>query len=256
MIWTSQSTGLKHIAPVTHRLIVINVVVLVLMWLSGVDPMQVFGALGLVPSRLVVDGGIFAALTVGTSMFLHAGLWHLLANMVFLYFFGRMVEPMIGSRHFAWLYGLAGVGAAAFQVGADPLSMIPMVGASGAVSGVLGAAVFLRPRQKVLMISPLTLFIPVRLSIWMFGLIWVVLQGIGALGIDWMGSDVAFLAHLGGFLVGLVVCLVMRRPFRNRRDTSRTGPAPNAQYRTFIVTDAQGHSYEFHDEKPSAPDGA
>jgi len=78
----------------------------------------------------------------------------------------------------------------------------------------------------------------------------VALQVAGGLGQSWMGADVAFWAHLGGFVVGLVVCLWVRRPFRNRRDASRSGPAPDSRYRTFVVTDAQGRSYEFHDEKP------
>lgn len=114
MIWFWKFIVFKTIVLVMYRFIVINVMVVVLMWFSGVDIMKVFIVLGLVFVWLIVDGGVFVVLIVVMSMFLYVGIWYLLVNMVFFYFFGWMVEFMIGSWLFVILYGVVGVGVVVF----------------------------------------------------------------------------------------------------------------------------------------------
>ncbi len=158
-------------------------------------------------------GGADTWLTPLTSMFLHGGWLHLLGNMWFLWVFGNNVEDSMGRVRFPVFYLLCGLGAAAAQVISNPSSTIPMVGASGAIGGVMGAYVVLYPRVRVHLLVFLgfyvtTIAVP---AFWMLGY-WFLLQvlgGLPTLGAE--GGGVAFWAHVGGFLAG--AALVM--PFRN-----------------------------------------
>lgn len=200
-------------ALVVYLLIFLNVLAFV--WSrallgAGVDPHRFVMAWGLVPARLMLDPG-GEAITVITSMFLHdpTGYLHLGGNMLFLWIFGDNVEDAMGSLRFAAFYVLCGLLAATAQVAIDPRSVVPMVGASGAISGVLAAYGSLYPRSPVTVVNP----VPI---LWLFwGLFfelpaWVVILEYFAVNLinAWLsvgrqGGGVAFFAHLGGFVAGL-----------------------------------------------------
>jgi membrane associated rhomboid family serine protease len=147
-----------------------------------------------------------------TAMFLHGGWLHLLGNMLFLYVFGNNVEDRLGRLRFLLWYLVFGVVAAyAFAV-TVPSSTAVMVGASGAIAGVLGAYLVLFPRAKVWSLVPFFFFLPARLPAWLVLGSWFVLQWVYASGAGvTTGSGVAYFAHVAGFVLGLLVGLRHRR---------------------------------------------
>jgi membrane associated rhomboid family serine protease len=150
-----------------------------------------------------------------TSMFLHGSWLHLLGNMWFLWIFGNNIEDSMGHRRFVLFYLLCGVAASLLQVAANPGSRIPMVGASGAISGVMGAYLMLYPRVRVYAIVPIGI-IPVSIALpaWTMLLYWAGLQLLGGL-VGMLGEErggVAFWAHLGGFVAGLALIKLFARP--------------------------------------------
>jgi membrane associated rhomboid family serine protease len=166
---------------------------------------------GVVPRRIVGDP-LGEAFTVVTSMFMHGGWEHLGGNMLFLYIFGDNVEDAIGRGRYLFFYVICGLGAALAQVVIDPASPIPMVGASGAIAGVLGAYLVLYPRAPVTVLNPIVplwfvlgLFIvfPAWLVVGEWFL-WNLIRGVGSLGGE-SGGGVAFFAHIGGFVAGLLL---------------------------------------------------
>jgi membrane associated rhomboid family serine protease len=151
-----------------------------------------------------------------TSMFMHGGWFHLIMNMWFLWIFGDNVEEALGKLRFVLFYVLCGLGAVAAQVLVAPDSRIPMVGASGAISGVLAGYVVLFPHARVLTLVPLLfLFYFAELPAFLFILLWFglqLLQGTLALGTEGAGmGGVAWWAHIGGFVVGLLLVRPMRK---------------------------------------------
>ena len=150
---------------------------------------------------------------VVTSMFLHGGWMHLLGNMWFLWLFGNNIEDAMSRPRFIAFYLLCGLAAALAQVFADPSSNIPMVGASGAISGVMGGYLVLFPRVRVFTMVPLGFFITqMALPAWVMLLYWMALQFVGGLGsIGAEGGGVAFWAHIGGFVAGVVLVKVFSR---------------------------------------------
>jgi membrane associated rhomboid family serine protease len=178
-------------------------------------------ALGVIPALLTGHAtadfsALPPALTVLTSMFVHGGFWHLAGNMLYLWIFGNNIEEAMGHVKFVVFYVLCGVAAVAAQVLPNPASEIPMVGASGAISGVLGAYMLLYPRARVLLGLPLG-FLIVEIgrypAIWVL-IAWFVMQ----LVMGWFSAasnapgGVAFGAHVGGFVAGcLLVTLFKRR---------------------------------------------
>jgi membrane associated rhomboid family serine protease len=198
-------------------LIVINVIVF--LWeqtLSDVRLMSVFMDYSVVPAN-VYDApfAIDTILDLVRSMFFHGGWAHLLGNMLYLWLFGDNVEDRLGKILYLVLYFSSGVVAALAQVVIQPLSEIPLVGASGAIAGVLGSYLLLFPGVRVQGIVPLGYF--ARMTEWpawaVLGL-WFVLQlfnGVLTLGVPTgMSGGVAFFAHIGGFLMGLALTFVLR----------------------------------------------
>ena len=172
--------------------------------------------------------------TLFSHMFLHGGWMHLLGNMWFLWIFGNNVEDAMGHGRFVVFYLLCGLAAAALQVAAAPAAGIPMVGASGAIGGVMGAYVVLYPRVNVHMLFwfgfyVTTFAIP---AFWMLGY-WFVVQMIGgfsALGAQ--GGGVAFWAHIGGFAAGALLVLLFRdRELLARHPYHGWHQAPGGAYR-------------------------
>jgi membrane associated rhomboid family serine protease len=144
-----------------------------------------------------------------TSMFLHGSWMHLLGNMWFLWIFGNNVEDSMDRPRFLLFYLAGGIAAAAAQVVANPASGVPMVGASGAISAVMGAYLVLFPRVRVWTLVPIGfLFTSIALPAWVMLLYWMGLQlvsGVLSIGLGGEGGGVAFWAHVGGFLAGLVL---------------------------------------------------
>jgi membrane associated rhomboid family serine protease len=130
---------------------------------------------------------------------------HLIGNMWFLWLFGNNIEDSMTRPRFLVFYLLCGIGAALAQVLVDPRSIVPMVGASGAISGVMGAYLVLFPRVRVYTLLPLGFFVTtVALPAWVMLIYWMVIQVVGGLGsIGAEGGGVAFFAHVGGFLAGV-----------------------------------------------------
>ncbi len=159
--------------------------------------------------------------TVVTSMFLHGGWLHIIGNMWFLWVFGNNIEDSMGHGRFVVFYLLCGVAAAGAQMFVNPHSAVPMVGASGAISGVMGAYILLYPRVRVHTLLPLGIFVttvvlPAYVILGYWFLYQVLLGTVGAL--SHMEGGVAFWAHVGGFLAGLVAVKLFANPeFLERR---------------------------------------
>jgi membrane associated rhomboid family serine protease len=148
-------------------------------------------------------------------MFLHAGWLHLLGNMLFLWVFGNNIEDRFGRLRFLLIYLAAGYAAAYGYAFASPESTQPLVGASGAISGILGAYIVLFPKARVWSLVPLLLFIPLRLPAWLVLGMWFVLQGLYSAGIGVaQGGEVAYLAHVLGFVVGILFAWRWRGRFQ------------------------------------------
>jgi membrane associated rhomboid family serine protease len=172
----------------------------------------------MVPAEIVYAPSTDSYQRIFTSMFLHGGWMHIIGNMLFLWIFGDNVEDSVGHIKFIFFYLMCGVAAAAAQIFTQPDSLVPMIGASGAISGVLGAYLLLFPRAQVLVLIPIWIFIRfIDVPAWMLLIVWFAIQllsGWGTLGAA-SGPGVAFWAHVGGFVAGLVLIpLVKRRGVR------------------------------------------
>jgi membrane associated rhomboid family serine protease len=174
----------------------------------GAIPALLFGEADLPPAIAV---GIPAYGTLLTSMFLHGGWMHLIGNMLYLWIFGDNVEDVMGHARFVIFYVTCGVLAALSHAVTDPTSTIPMVGASGAISGVLGAYILLFPRAHVLVFMPGLGMMRVAAGI-VLGL-WFVMQLLsGGMSIGGPGGGVAFFAHIGGFVAGMALIRFFKHP--------------------------------------------
>jgi membrane associated rhomboid family serine protease len=177
---------------------------------------------GLVPCRLTGACRVgpelpSPILTIFTSMFMHGGLFHIGGNMLYLWIFGNNVEDTLGHGRYLLFYLLSGVAAALAQTAVGPSSMVPMVGASGAVSGVLGAYLLLFPHARVTTLIILGFFFRlVQIPAMVVLGFWIVLQLLNGLGSFGSSGGVAFFAHIGGFLVGMGLLYVLKPRARSR----------------------------------------
>ena len=200
---------------VTITLVVVNVLVFLYQLSLGEAANQFVFEYGLVPAY-------FAWVNVLTSMFLHGGLMHAGGNMLYLWIFGDNVEDRMGHGRFLVFYLLCGVAAALAQTMINPNSAIPMVGASGAIAGVMGAYFVLHPHSRIVTLLPLGFFTQIVEIPAIFYLgFWFLLQflsGLGSLADSGArsGGGVAFWAHIAGFAAGLVGVFLFRRPERER----------------------------------------
>lgn len=179
----------------------------------GLIPADLFGAdeYGLVKEGICGTSGS-GWFGVFSSMFMHGSWMHILGNMWFLWVFGDNVEDSMGSVRFLCFYLLSGLAAAAAQVGSDPVSTIPMVGASGAIGGVMGAYLMLYPRVQVRM-GVILIFIFTSFRVPAFAMLgyWIVVQLLGSFSsIGSSGGGVAFWAHVGGFVAGALLVWVFK----------------------------------------------
>jgi len=206
---------------VTYLLIAANVVgyLVETLMIRQYGASAVAGGYGLVPTRLLADP-FGEAFTLFTSMFMHGDLSHIAGNMLFLYIFGDNVEDALGHVRYLAFYLLAGAAAAAAQVLTGIDSPIVMLGASGAIAGVLGAYVVLYPRAPVLGVFVFILItVPAWLVIGYWFLFSNLLPAVATLGMPARGG-IAFMAHIGGFLGGLLLIRPLHAG-RGRRESSR-----------------------------------
>jgi membrane associated rhomboid family serine protease len=198
----------------------------VFLWQRSLDTAasrQAVAALGAVPAVLLTAARLppdlqwiprFASPL--TSMFLHGGWMHLLGNMLFLWIYGDNVEDAMGHARYLVFYLLCGVAAIFVQALSNPHSPYPIIGASGAISGVLGAYLLLFPRARVLTLVLLPFFFTtLELRAMLLLLLWFAVQLISDLAVPDGGASVAFRAHIGGFLTGMLLV-----PFLKRRDVA------------------------------------
>src|SRR5450759_851847 len=203
---------------VTVLLIVVNI--LVFLFEVSLDPYstnEFIATYGLVPDQ-------FSLQSVLTSMFLHGGWMHLLGNMWFLWIFGDNVEDILGSAKYLLFYLLCGVAAAMAQYLANPDSRVPMVGASGAIAGVMGAYLVKFPHSRIhTLLFIFFFFTTLDVPAWLWLIFWFFLNfysGVGSIGYSHAseGGGIAFVAHVGGFLTGIaLIYLLVPRPNYTRR---------------------------------------
>ncbi len=200
---------------VTITLIAANT--LVFLYQLGLAPAELEAfifAFGLIPAH-------FTIATMFSSMFVHAGLGHAGGNLLYLWIFGDNIEDRLGHGRFLVFYLATGVVAALSQMAMDPGSRIPMVGASGAIAGVMGGYLVLYPHSRVLTLFPFPLMLFEVPAVFFLGL-WFVIQFVSGLGSLAAATEaglpggVAFWAHVMGFVAGVVLVRLMRRPERGR----------------------------------------
>lgn len=216
MIPISDSRRTGSFPFITYSIITVNIIVFIFMYSMSQSGLSNFiQQYALIPAEVFKGNSLNTLLT---SMFLHGGLGHIFGNMVFLNVFGDNLEDEFGHFKYLLFYLITGVFASFLQIFVNFNSTIPNLGASGAIAGLLGGYLVLFPRNKVDVIIPIGYYIrraivPAKLML----LYWIgfqFLQGIGTLGID--GGGVAYFAHIGGFISGVLITLVYKLLFYNR----------------------------------------
>ena len=219
---------------VTYALIALNVIA----FLSYVnlfgDPRALnifFWEWGILPARIEQGDGYETLLT---SMFLHAGFLHIAGNMLFLWIFGDNLEDAMGHLGFLLFYLAAGIGAGLVHVMLSPGSLVPTVGASGAIAGVMGGYLLLFPKAKIDILLIIIIFFRIfTIPAWIMLAVWFALQFFGGLSADANMGGVAYWAHAGGFLVGIVFALpvLLRRGGKSYwQENEFHPPHPEAKY--------------------------
>ncbi|MBP2048899.1 membrane associated rhomboid family serine protease [Streptomyces griseochromogenes] len=223
-------------APMTYGLMALCCLIFVLGPASGLTPAYgsgdaltaaqrtYFRRWGVVPEQLF-DGPARDVLTPATALFVHGSWVHLLGNMLFLFVFGTMTEERMGRLEFTLFYVGCGYLALLGYAAANAASEQSLVGASGAISAVLGAFLYLFPRARVTSLLPFLLFLPMRFPAWVVLPFWAALQWLAA-GRSAQGPGVAYLAHLVGFGVGFVYAWAR---FRTTRVKAAAAPVPEGE---------------------------
>ena len=237
----------RSIAPVTIGLISLNCLVFLyelqtggLGLLTGGGNFQLslfFYKWGFIPSELAegrnyqfhftgadISSPVPTWATIFSSMFIHGGFLHLAGNMLFLWVFGNSMEHHLGPLRFLVLYLATGVAATLTHMAFEPQSQVPLIGASGAVSGILGAYLLTFPRNRIRALIVMILITVIEVpAMWLLGgwFLWQLFQGLTSLGLS-SDVSVAFFAHVGGFAAGLLAVaaarVVARRPVLPRRE--------------------------------------
>lgn len=222
---------------VTYALLAANVIIFILYFPLFSDDyalMRFFQQWGMLPARLTFGDGFE---TLVTHQFLHGDLIHLGSNMLFLWIFGDNMEEVWGHWKFLAFYLICGLAAAGLQYVTEPHSMIPMVGASGAIAGVLGGYLLLYPRARVdMFLFLLVIFRVIPIPAWLVLGSWFVMQVLGGLSVPAGEAGVAYWAHAGGFVAGLLLCWPVWRRLGGRAYwVLHDGHPPNPEARYAFV---------------------
>jgi membrane associated rhomboid family serine protease len=232
MIPLSDSAAPRRLTPVNTALIAANVLAFAYELRLGSATGVFVERWAMVPARVAAAVGALGAIprdpaalrplvTIFTAMFLHGGIWHIAGNMLYLFIFGAAVEGRLGPGRYCGFYFVSGLAAAMATVVMAPASQIPVIGASGAIAGVLGAYFVMYPRGRILMILPLFVFIKlIEIPAVIFLLLWFAVQlwaGLEEGGRTAIAGGVAWWAHVGGFLFGVALGPLLARPERTRR---------------------------------------
>jgi membrane associated rhomboid family serine protease len=228
MIPLRDNVARHRLSPVNTLLIVANIAVFVHEMSLGRRLDGFVARYAMVPalvarahlhSAVLMDprGRLWPPFTVLTSMFIHGGLGHVAGNMLYLFIFGPAIEERTGPAHYLSFYLLSGIASAAATIAMAPQSTVPVIGASGAIAGVLGAYFILYPRGSILTFFPPFFF---RLPAVLYLIVWFAAQlfsGIAGGAAGSMGGGVAWWAHVGGFLFGVAAGpIAVREPERRR----------------------------------------
>ena len=197
---------------------------------------QTFLSFGMIPAILFGNSELSGHLkiippflSIFTSMFLHGGWMHVIGNMTYLYIFGDNIEERLGKFKFIIFYFVTGIVAAFSQAIMDPTSTIPMIGASGAIAGVLGGYLVLYPKANIKVLFWFIIFIKViriRAYIVLGG--WIIIQFISFNGTDVNSSGVAYAAHIGGFISGILLINIMKNKI-TQKNKILSGSVPNSK---------------------------
>ncbi len=235
MIPLRDSSAPRRLTPINILLIVVNFAVFAYEFWLGPRLEAFVTRYAMVPDHLTIPiqafekGGaptmlfqaVDPALTVITSMFLHGGIWHIAGNMLYLFIFGAAVEWRLGSRRYLVFYFVSGIAAAIATILIAPHSDVPVIGASGAIAGVLGAYFIFYPRARITTVLPLFIFIQViEVPAVLYLLLWFAVQLYAGLAEGSQGSmagGVAWWSHVGGFLFGLALGPLLARHEPSRR---------------------------------------
>lgn len=216
---------------VTYGLIALNALIF-LATVSAATPGALYWAFGLVPSQASLVSAV-------TSMFLHAGFLHLAGNMLFLWIYGDNMEDEMGHWPFALFYVVSGIAAGFAHVASAPFSDVPLVGASGAIGGVMGAYLLLYPKARVDVLFILLIFFRIfPIPAWIVLAFWFATQILSGAATPADGGGVAYWAHIGGFVAGIVLALplFLRRGGPSYwQKTHGHPPHPEAVYRRTSV---------------------
>ncbi|MFO7696388.1 MAG: rhomboid family intramembrane serine protease [Anaerolineae bacterium] len=218
MIPLQDTIRARRIPLMNYAIIIANIVLLVTV--QRMQPARAEGFLlehGAVPTRFLMGIGLTQSMTLVSSLFLHGGWLHLLSNMWALFIFGDNIEDRLGSLRYLFFYLLSGVAATLLHIYLNPTSDLPVVGASGAIAGVMGAYLLSYPRARVITLIPLGFawFVQIPAVIYLGG--WFALQlfsGLQTLNGDAAQSSmggVAWWAHVGGFVVGMLLIKLLPR---------------------------------------------
>lgn len=225
MIPLKDSTRSSTFPIINISIILINALAFFYELSLGPQQQELFQNYALIPAKFfnLIDtnpGNIFGIVVpVFTSIFLHGGWMHIIGNMWFLWIFGDNVEDSMGHGRYILFYLLVGVGASIVHALLNADSNLPTVGASGAISGVMGAYMVLYPRGRVLTLIPIFFLFTVNIPAFVFILIWIglqVFQGLVSLGVSANVGGVAWWAHIGGFFVGMLLIFIFRKRQRQQ----------------------------------------
>lgn len=224
MIPIKDNIQIERSAIAVWTIMALCCVVFLLQLFSGDDHARLVVAFGFIPAELLRDAVLPSGLagpsvpaTMVTYMFLHGGWLHLLGNLLFLWIFADNVEDAMGHPRFILFFVLCGIGAALAQAIPAPDSLRPMIGASGGVSGVLGAYLLLHPRAEISVMVPIFIVVQVvRLPAWIVLVSWFVFQLLYSAVPDEATAHIAFRAHLGGFVLGILLAPLFAPRLRGR----------------------------------------
>lgn len=241
---------------VNYALIIANVVIFVSYLPISTDMMALtafYDTWAIVPDEVSSGHDVHALVS---SMFLHGGWMHLLGNMLFLYIFGDNVEDLLGHLGYAAFYFASGIGAGALQVVADPGSVIPVVGASGAIAGVMGGYLLLFPRARIdILIFLIVIVRIISVPAWMMLGLWFGMQVVNGASSPAGTGGVAYWAHAGGFVTGMILLVpvwLRRGGVSFWRRTHGVPDHPEAHYR-HIKSDVPNVPRAPRPPKPPAP---